>query len=124
MQVEIVGKNSCGRWHQDQYVGRATVSYTGPGTWLVDDESVQFDQFQATRGTPNQVSDPLIVPDYGSIHRTHVNSVVLIKGNSWPGITGVGVTHKSPNVPADENGNPVVKRLMLKVDLSMIEPGV
>ena len=41
-----------------------------------------------------------------------------MKGDAWPGITGLGLTHKSPDVPADQFGEPVVKRLILKVDVA------
>ena len=53
------------------------------------------------------------------------NAAVIIKGNAWPGIYGgMGVTHKAPNVRADAHGNPVIKRLMLKVDLAVQRPGM
>ena len=35
-----------------------------------------------------------------------------MKGNHWPGIRGVGLTHKAPN-----DVEPGVKRLIVKVDL-------
>ena len=98
--------------------------YAGPSTWLVDDRSVDYDQFQATMGTKAALSDPRIVPAYEDIHMPPSNATVLIKGNLWPGIpNGVGVTHKAPNVRTDARGDPMVKRLMLKVDISAIRPG-
>ncbi|KAJ1466744.1 hypothetical protein T484DRAFT_1987687 [Baffinella frigidus] len=125
LQVDIIGHNACSRWHQDNYVGRAMITYVGPSTWLVDDRSVRYDQFQATQGTPSAVSDPRIVPDYESIHMPPPNAVVLIKGRLWPGIRGgVGITHKAPNMRTDARGDPVIKRLMLKVDLAVQRPGV
>ena len=44
--------------------------------------------------------------------KTRSNAVVLMKGNHWPGIRGVGLTHKAPN-----DVEPGVKRLIIKVDL-------
>ena len=41
VKLEIFGENSCSRWHQDYYAGRAIITYTGPGTWCVDDASVR-----------------------------------------------------------------------------------
>jgi len=35
-----------------------------------------------------------------------------MKGNHWPGIRGVGLTHNAPN-----DVEPGVKRLIIKVDL-------
>ena len=128
LQVEIVGKNACTRWHQDQYVCRAIITYVGPGTWLVDDESVRYDQFKATRGAPSEVSDRCIVPSFDSIIRPSANTVVLMKGSVWPGIRGVagyeGLTHRAPDVPADAYGNPVLKRICLKIDLAMRQPNL
>eukprot|EP00756_Hemistasia_phaeocysticola_P036514 Hpha_TRINITY_DN16646_c0_g6::TRINITY_DN16646_c0_g6_i1::g.179535::m.179535 len=119
MQLEIVGRNRCARWHQDNYVGRAIITYAGPGTWIVDDRVVSFDQFAATEGAPEAVSDPRIVPCYHCIQMPPTNSITLMKGSCWPGMPhGLGLTHKSPNMKLDSRGNPVCKRLILKVDLS------
>lgn len=122
MQLEIIGTNRCCRWHQDFYVGRMVVTYNEPGTWLVDDGDVNFHMFEDLVGVPNEMSDPLIVPDYASIHRTAPNDVSLIKGNMWPSIersvNGMGVVHKSPNMREDAEGLPLRKRFALKVDLS------
>ena len=51
------------------------------------------------------------------------NAVVLIKGDLWPGIQGLGLTHKAPNVRVDTFGIPEYMRLILKVDLSERRPG-
>lgn len=122
LAVEIIGKNCCSRWHQDRYEGRAIVTYTGPGTWMVDDEWVQFDQFDATIGAPKEVSDPRIVPCFDRVTKPPPNSAVLMKGSLWPGIRGVpgkeGLTHKAPNVPTDADGEVQFKRFMLKVDVA------
>ena len=118
MQIEIVGWNACSRWHQDAYLGRSLVTYCGPGTWLADDENVHFDQFQPTLGSSVDESDARIVPRFDHVHTTPTNSIVFMKGNRWPGIRGLGVTHKSPNVPMnEETGDPMLKRLILKVDI-------
>jgi hypothetical protein len=121
LQLEVVGGNRCSRWHQDGYVGRAIITYAGPGTWMVDDKSVCFDQFSATLGEDFQVSDPRIVPSFDSIHRPRSNAVGLMKGEQWPGIRGRGLTHKAPN-PSFEyvdkrTGGPTRNRLLLKIDM-------
>eukprot|EP00756_Hemistasia_phaeocysticola_P036517 Hpha_TRINITY_DN16646_c0_g7::TRINITY_DN16646_c0_g7_i1::g.179537::m.179537 len=119
MSLNIVGRNCCGRWHQDNYVGRAIITYAGPSTWLVDDRAVAFDQFAETVRTPKAVADPRIVPFYDSIQMPPTNAITLMKGNKWPGVPfGLGLTHKSPNMKTDSGGNPVSQRLMLKVDLA------
>ena len=75
-----------------------------------------------TRGIPHEESSPRIVPNYHSVHQPKPNAVVLMKSNQWPGIRGIGCTHKAPDVLAI-NGRPVLKRLVLKVDLSERKPG-
>eukprot|EP00941_MAST-03F_sp_MAST-3F-sp1_P006516 g6516.t1 len=126
-QLEIIGNNACSRWHQDNYVGRMIITYVGPGTWIVADKDVAYDQFRKTLGQSMEVSDPLIVPSFDTIHRTKTNSMLLMKGSQWPGISGVpgheGLTHKAPNVAKLDDGTPETKRLLLKVDLSNRKPG-
>jgi len=70
-----------------------------------------------------EVSDPRIVPNFDSIHRPHPNAVVHMKGDLWPGIRGVGLTHKAPNVRIAADGSPELKRVVLKVDLGEYRPG-
>ena len=122
MQLEVIGQNRCCKWHQDQYIGRMLITYAGPSTWMVDDCNVDFTLFEDLLGFPNEISDPLIVPQYESIHQPPVNSVVLIKGNLWNGIdqskNGMGLLHKSPNMLNGEDGYPLIKRFALKVDLA------
>lgn len=112
--IEIVGGNHCWRWHQDNYVGRMIITYAGPGTWVVNDESVNFDLFHE-RGSKNN----RVVPDFDSIIRPPSNSVCLIKGRYWPGISGTGLIHKAPEEfkgdPTPYNGE---HRLVLKVELA------
>lgn len=111
MQLEIMGWNTCRKWHQDLYVARSTITYAGPGTWMADDEAVRFDAFFRP-GSRNEE----IVPEYKSIHRSSSNGVCLIKGKSWPEMPGIGLIHKSPNTDGEH-------RLILKVDLSLTKPG-
>ena len=127
LQLEVIGNNRCCRWHQDQYAGRMLITYAGPSTWMCNDQDVNFGMFDQCIGVPSELSDPLIVPDYARIHKPPANTVILIKGNEWPGIehstNSQGVVHKSPNMRMDKkNGNPVVTRFALKVDLSYRPP--
>ena len=101
------------RWHQDNYTARCITTYIGPSTWLADDKEVRFDQFKATLGLRHELSSPRIVPCFESIHRPGANAMVLMKGNQWPGVNGLGLTHRAPDPP---KGTPI-KRIMLKVDL-------
>ena len=43
MRIEAVGENTCARWHRDQFVGRAIVTYTGAaGTEFTSRDNVDF----------------------------------------------------------------------------------
>eukprot|EP01047_Picozoa_sp_COSAG01_P003753 COSAG01_NODE_115_length_25561_cov_103.183450_14_plen_327_part_00 len=109
MRLEIVQEYSCKRWHQDCYTGRAIITYVGPGTCAADDASVLWHQFN--KGGSNR--DRCVPPQ--CIQQMATNTVLLMKGNEWPGIRGKGLTHKSPG----EGTSPPPKRLLLKVDLSV-----
>jgi len=119
VQLEVVGRNRCSRWHQDNYVGRAILTYSGPSTWMADDSSVNFDQFRATMGVPEAVASPAIVPRFESIYMPPPNTIQLMKGNQWAGVANEsGLIHKSPNVISDSSGTPLRNRFVLKVDMA------
>ena len=43
VRLELVGENTCARWHRDQFVGRAIVTYTGAaGTEYTSRDNVDF----------------------------------------------------------------------------------
>jgi hypothetical protein len=114
LRLEIVQHEACWRWHQDAYTGRAIICYVGPGTCASDDTSVCWDQFEKTRHDNTNES---CVPKEG-IKQMKTNAVLLMKGDSWPGIRGKGLTHRSPGVPGDAS----IKRMLLKVDLTDFRP--
>jgi hypothetical protein len=111
MKLELLQHNACWRWHQDNYIGRTIICYTGQGTWVADDASVQWD---LVKGDTNEVC---VAPE--DVKKMELNSILLMKGSMWPGIRGRGLTHKSPQV---DRQNPP-KRLLLKVDLERHIPG-
>ena len=115
-RLEIVQRHACWRWHQDGYTGRVIISYVGPGTCTTDDNCVRWEEFAKTA---NDETNESCVPRE-HIKQMQTNSVLLMKGDAWPGIRGTGLTHKSPDVRADTNPPP--KRLLLKVDLNKFRP--
>ncbi|EGB04786.1 hypothetical protein AURANDRAFT_66963 [Aureococcus anophagefferens] len=56
----------------------------------------------------------------GRVRSMETNAVLLMKGDSWPGIRGTGLTHKSPS--GFWLGSDAPKRLILKVDLNDNRP--
>ena len=116
IKLEFCQENYCGRWHQDYYVARSIVTYVGPGTCAAEDNKVKWDEFAKT--TSDESNDS-VVPEKDVVQMP-TNSVLLMKGDSWPGIRGKGLTHKSPT---DFEGNDAPpKRLILKVDLHNSRP--
>ena len=56
VKLEIIGDSACLRWHQDNYVGRAIVSYTGSNATLYSrDSNVDFNQLQDSCGDRNKI---------------------------------------------------------------------
>ena len=116
MRLEIVQHDACWRWHQDFYTCRSIISYIGPGTCTANDNDVRWDQFAKTM--QDEMND-ICVPRE-SIRQMQTNAVLLMKGDSWPGIRGKGLTHKSPDFREGTDEPP--KRLLLKVDLNDNRP--
>ena len=111
MRLEIVQHDACWRWHQDFYTCRAIISYIGPGTCTANDNDVRWEQFEKTK---QDETNDICVPRE-CIRQMQTNSVLLMKGDSWPGIRGKGLTHKSPDLRGDYEPP---KRLLLKISLN------
>jgi hypothetical protein len=85
--LEIVGSNSCQLWHQDAgYTTRAIITYTGPGTWMVNDAFVKQKEFGRSFSTiPGDVDLNAInlrrvkLGRTGTIRKPGPNSVGMIK---------------------------------------------
>ena len=104
LKLEICQYLRCIKWHQDYYTSRTLVTYVGPGTCAADDKDVRWNEIDVEGPNDGCVKN---------VKQMETNSVLLMKGNFWPGIRGKGLTHKSPASAK----NPPPKRLILKVDL-------
>ena len=110
LNLEIVGEKTCTRWHQDQFVGRAIVSYTGvEGTEYAHDSNV--DLWQLKNGGTND----RIIRDADEIESVGVGDILFIKGSRFPH-GEAGLVHRSPKKRYHEGGR-VLNRLVLKVDV-------
>merc|ERR1712232_618803 len=92
---ELMGENVCGKWHQDNYVGRAIVTYNGLGTMYVRNSNV--------------IRDP------SKVFSANEGDILFMKGKMFPGAVK-GLVHKSPEKRYHADGA-VMNRLCLKVDL-------
>mgnify|MGYP001296642769 CR=1 FL=1 len=110
VKIEIFGKNTCSRWHQDKYVARAIVSYTGEaGTEYTDNSNVDFWELK------NYGNNQHITRDTDEICAADVGDMLFIKGTKYP--TGAnGLVHKAPKKQYRKDGR-IVNRLVLKIDV-------
>lgn len=110
IKLEILGSNSCGRWHRDRYVGRGIVSYTGEiATEYTDDANVDFWELE------NCGNNACIIRDVRQIKSVDVGDFLFMKGTKWP--TGAaGIVHKSPEWRYHPDGR-ILNRLCLKIDI-------
>ena len=122
LKLEVMGWNKCGRWHQDNYLSRVTVTYGEgvPGTWFAEDSNVNF------RPLEQGGQDSTIVRDKSRMLAAEIGDICLIKGQKWhglrqhPGSTRFGAVHRSPDVPLYPDGR-LPNRLLLKVDCDIQE---
>ena len=110
LALEIIGENTCARWHMDKFVGRAIVSYTGAvGTEYAHDSNVDMWELQ------NGGHNTRIIRDTGQIEAVGVGDILFIKGSEYPH-GKAGLVHKSPEKRQHDDGS-IVNRLLLKVDV-------
>merc|ERR1719313_1086900 len=109
LKLDIMGLNNCARWHRDQYMGRAVVTYNSSGTQIVAEDHVDHDALR-TGGKKDG-----IVPDASKIVNANVGDILFMKGTKYP-TSPNGLIHRSPPTRFHKDGNPV-NRLLLKVDV-------
>lgn len=110
VKLEVFGENSCRRWHQDHYAGRAIVSYTGEvGTAFSADDNIDF---EALRGGGDNNA---IIRCGDGIEHVDVGDILFIKGVKFPQ-GAAGLVHKSPE-PRYHGDGRVIHRLLLKIDV-------
>jgi hypothetical protein len=106
LKIELIGANSCRRWHHDHFVGRSIVTYSGMhGTTFCD--------------SPSTSLEDMVKGDVGaSVQTAEVGDILFIKGAKYDA-SGDGCSsaliHKSPDVSHRSDGS-VITRLCLKVD--------
>jgi hypothetical protein len=118
VKLEIFAMSICKRWHQDNYVGRAIVSYTGQtGTEYTRDSNVDFRELRNC-GNPDH-----IIRNPDQIEAVEVGDILFIKGEKYPtsGLPNgaTGLVHKSPEKRYHQDGR-LVNRLVLKVDVTQL----
>lgn len=110
IKLEVVGEGPCSRWHQDNYVARAIVSYTGDAaTNYTADANVDFWELV------NCGNNACIIKDVSKVEAVDVGDILLMKGKLFPH-GARGLVHKAPEKKYHDDGF-VINRLILKVDV-------
>ena len=111
-KLEIFGENSCSRWHQDKYAGRAIVSYTGRvGTEYTSHANVNFWELN------NCGNNKHIIKDEDQIFAVDVGDMLFIKGTLFPWGSN-GLVHKACEKRYHSDGK-IINRLVLKIDVPL-----
>ena len=114
VKLEMMGENACKRWHQDNYVGRALVSYSGvSGTQFTSNSNVDFWELEHCG------NNDCIIRDTSAIQSVDVGDIIFIKGKGFSNGAS-GLVHKAAEIHYHEDGR-VVNRLLLKVDVPLRE---
>lgn len=109
VKLELFGESGCPRWHMDNYVGRAIVSYNGAvATEYARDSNVNFWELE------NYGGNDRIIRDKDQTKSIRVGDILFMKGRAYKGANPL--VHKSPEPQYHTDGR-VLHRLVLKVDV-------
>jgi len=107
LRLEVIGENRCFRWHRDDYVGRAIVTYNGPGTDYLEDENINWENMKSADKNDQTPIDPSLK------RQIKAGDMMFMRGcQSKAG----GLVHRSP-MPIFWPDEAVIDRLILKVDI-------
>jgi hypothetical protein len=109
IKLDLIGANRCPKWHMDNYIGRAIVTYNGAGTEFVSDASVRL------RDVADCGKD-CCESNFGA---ARVGDVLFMKGSAFPG-QDEALIHRSPDCRYHADGS-IRHRICLKVDLPLSE---
>jgi len=110
LKLELMGENSCSRWHQDSYTCRAIITYNGWGTVYTEHDNVDFWELK------NCGNNDCILRDSSQVWSAECGDVLLMKGKLFPSPAN-GLVHKSPERRYQSDGN-IMNRLCLKFDVA------
>lgn len=109
--LATVDGDKCRKFHTDYKSLRLVCTYAGPGTEWVADRHVR----RSAMGHDDPCIDTAnarIVPRGSNVRRTDPGSVVLLKGEMFPGNRGRGAVHRSPPIRATNE-----RRIVLTLDV-------
>jgi len=113
IKLEVIGEYGCSRWHRDNYIGRAIVTYNGRGTEYVDHENVDFWELE------NCGNNQCVLRGGSKVYSASAGGILFMKGKRYPSACASGekgLVHKAPDPQKHSNGK-AMNRMLLKVDL-------
>eukprot|EP00933_Yihiella_yeosuensis_P031651 TRINITY_DN2521_c0_g1_i6.p1 TRINITY_DN2521_c0_g1~~TRINITY_DN2521_c0_g1_i6.p1 ORF type:complete len:273 (-),score=37.83 TRINITY_DN2521_c0_g1_i6:669-1487(-) len=110
VKLEVQGHNTCARWHQDNYICRAIVTYTGMGGTMYTNMS-NVDMWELE----NCGNNDCVIYDKSKICSVGVGDILFMKGKQYPR-GEQGLVHKSAELSYHRDGS-IVNRLTLKIDV-------
>ncbi|CAK0844430.1 unnamed protein product [Prorocentrum cordatum] len=114
LKLELTRENICGRWHMDNYVGRAIVSYNCAATVHVHDDFVDFERFEIDRTDICRGPNEYVIRARKAIRSAGVGNILFIKGMLFPSRVN-GLVHEAPD-KLHRHDCSVATRLILKAD--------
>jgi len=112
MKLEVMGEANCSKWHRDNYVARAIITYNGRGTEMLRHDNVNFWELEHCGNNAH------IVRDNSQVFSAGTGDILFMKGLTFPGDVS-GLVHKSPDKCYHADGK-IMNRLILKVDVSKL----
>lgn len=109
LKLELLGSRFCARWHQDNCICRAIITYNGLGTVYTHDDNVN------RWALGNHSSNDHIIRDASDVLRAYSGDVLLMKGKRFPNAVN-GLVHRSPDFRYHADGS-IMHRLCLKIDV-------
>lgn len=101
----------CPRFHVDRVAVRLVCAYAGAGMqWLVDADVDRRRLGHLAGGLSDEESG--LIAAGATIQQVPAHAVALCKGDSWPGMAGRGIVHRSPPARAAAGA-----RLVMTLDL-------
>ena len=111
LKLALHTKRQCPKLHEDCLGLRMICTYAGPGTLWAKDHAVNRDQLGFRGDATIDEANSRILKPGASLNQASVGDVLILKGCAWPGNSGRGAIHVSPDVkPSDP------PRLLLVID--------
>lgn len=109
-RLETLRHAGCCKFHTDFLEVRMLCTYFGPGTEWVPGHAVCREEIGCSAGSLDE-ANRRIVPDFNKIQQAPTGTVLIFKGDLYPGEEGGGLVHRSAPVTASNH-----TRLLLRMD--------